>query len=221
MDVKKYEKNILNSIVLMGPSGVGKSLISVTLAHKANIPVLDIDDLIFFIEADLRGTLSPNSNEQKLFIKSQIKELKKLERERPLTEKESIKEEQLVHEFVDLYNYYYNLLGGFEQFYRYFYDYHKSVQKCITIHDEVYYLNKFTLQLLNKIFESTDTPFVISPPANFGWHSKNPIHYNLQLLQNKIGKFLNSTQNVLLQPGKDYYLHAYQLTVTQLIINYS
>ena len=48
----------------MGPCGVGKSLISETLAKRTGIPKLDIDDLMFMIELDLGGTLSPNKVHQ-------------------------------------------------------------------------------------------------------------------------------------------------------------
>ena len=105
-----------------------------------------------------------------------------------------------------MYNYYHDLLGGFEQFHKDYFDFRQS--KCVTKHDQVYSMNKLSYQLLNKIYENTDTPFIISPPASFGWETKNPLHFNLKFLQDKIGDFLDSTQTVLLEPGQDYSLRS-------------
>lgn len=203
---KNQQQNISNSILLMGPSGVGKSLIAGALSQKTNLPLLDIDDLINFIESDLMGGLIKDEEIQKDFINFQIEDLKKVEREIPLTPEESKKEESLVYELVDLYNYYHDLLGGYEQFYQDYFDFRQS--KCITKHDQVYSMNKLTYQILNKVYESTNTPFVISPPASFGWETKNPLHFNLKFLQDKVGNFLDSTQTILLEPGQDYHLRS-------------
>lgn len=201
---KNKQENISNSIVLIGPSGVGKSLIATTLSQKTNMPLLDIDDLICFIQMDMFGSLSPNAKHQRQYIKEQIKDLKSLERETPLSPEETKREEQLVYEFVDLYNYYHKLVGGFDQFYSDYYDYTNS--KAYTKHEQIYSTNKFAYQIINKVFNTTNTPLVISPPACFGWNSNNPFHHNLQFLQTKIGTFLESTQTVLLSPGEDFHL---------------
>ena len=79
------------------------------------------DDLLFFIEADLRDELTPDKKQQESFIQKQIVELSKLERETPLTESELKREKLLVQEFVDLYNYYHQMFGGFKQFYNILY----------------------------------------------------------------------------------------------------
>ena len=77
MKNKNQQKNIKNSIVLIGPSGVGKSLIADSLSQKTNLPILDIDDLINFIESDLMGGLLRDEEIQKDFIDFQIEDLKK------------------------------------------------------------------------------------------------------------------------------------------------
>lgn len=196
-------RNIQESIVLIGPCGVGKSLIATQLSQKTKKPILDIDDLLFFIQADFVGDLSQDKHNQQEFVEKRIKELGEIERV-PLSEDEVKREKELVYEFVDLYNYYYKLLGGFEQFYSIFYDYYKSNQKFTTQIGEINKLNNVTMNLLKKIFNSTDSSFVISPPASFGWTSKNPINFNSRIIQEGMGGFLDSAQTVLLRPGLDY-----------------
>jgi hypothetical protein len=169
-----------------------------------NKPYIDIDDLLFFIEAEIRGKLSPDSKKQEEFFLDQIMELSKIQREEPLKSRELRRQKHLVQEFIDLYNYYHNLLGGFEQFYPIFYDYYKSTQNPTTGFGSIYKLNDTTLRLLDKIFESNDNSFIISPPASFGWNVKNPLHIKTYLLQNKVGEFLDSTNTVFLTPGQDY-----------------
>lgn len=199
-------KNIANSIILIGPCGVGKSLIASQLSEKTNISLLDIDDLMFFIEADMTEELSNDKDKQKIYIEEEIKKLSKLNRNNPLSKAELEKEKELVYEFVDTYNYYYNLLGGFEQFYHIIYEYYKSIHVFSTMNSRISKINNATLKLIDKIFESTNKNFIISPPASFGWNSKNILNVNTQILQKKICEFLESTQTVLLQPGYDYKL---------------
>jgi len=201
------QANIKNSIVLMGPCGVGKSLISETLAKRTGMPKLDIDDLMFMIELDLGGTLSPNKVHQERFIKEQLNELKTIKRDTPLTEEELKQEEVLVRNFVKLYDYYYELLGGFSKFHADYYNYYKSTQGYTTDLHEVYLHNKLAMELIDTIYNSTDTPFIISPPASLGWTNNSILHPSLQTLQKeKINPFLQSTQTVLLEPGEDYYI---------------
>ncbi len=210
-------KNVSNSIVLIGPSGVGKSLIASRLSKKTNIPYVDIDDLLFFIEVDLRNELTPDKSQQESFIQKQIAELSKLERETPLTESELKREKILVQEFVDLYNYYHQMFGGFKQFYNIFYEYYKSTQNPTTGFADIYKLNRATFKLINKVFESSNHNLIISPPGCFGWNVKTPLHIKSYMLQNKIGEFLDNTNTILLQPGQDYTLRT---PTDKLSVNY-
>ena len=183
------QKNIKNSIVLIGPCGVGKSIISETLAKKKKIPKLDIDDLMFMIEIDMRKILSPDKKHQEKFIHDQLEELREIKRDPALTEEELKHEELLVHDFVDLYNYYYNLLGGFEKFHTDFYNYFKATQQYTTNLNEVYWHNKLAMELINTIYSTTDTPFIISPPASFGWNYDKFLHPSLSNLQKTVTDF--------------------------------
>jgi len=192
------------SIVVLGPCGVGKSLIASALSEKTKLPMIDTDDLLFFIEAEYRGLISQSPKMQQYFIETQIDELKSIKRDIPLTEDETKKEISLVYEIVDLYRFYNSLLGGLKQFYKDFYDYHNSIDKCKSYYDEVYYLNKIYFNFLNKIFSTSDQQFIISPPASFGWNSINFFHPKIQLLQKQIGNFLNKHNTVFLQLGQDY-----------------
>ena len=127
------QKNIKNSIVLIGPCGVGKSLIAETLAKKKKIPKLDIDDLMFMIEIDMRKILSPDKKHQEKFIHDQLEELREIKRDPALTEEELKHEELLVHDFVDLYNYF------------------KATQQYTTDLNEVYWHNKLAMELINMV----------------------------------------------------------------------
>ena len=194
----------------MGPCFVGKSLIAKHLADKTKMPMLDIDDLLFFIEADYYKGLTHNPYEQKMFEERQLKDLAVVDRE-PLDEKEKTREKELVHEFVGLYNYYYELFGGLKEFYPIFYDYHLySKQKITSISGNINNLNNTTLRLINKIFELTDTSFVISPPASFGWNTNNPLNIKSKIVQKNVGQWLDRTKNVLLLPGQDYTLRTFE-----------
>ena len=64
---------------------------------------------MFMIEIDMRKILSPDKKHQEKFIHDQLEELREIKRDPALTEEELKHEELLVHDFVDLYNYYYNL----------------------------------------------------------------------------------------------------------------
>ena len=207
MTIDKVNKNISDSIVLLGPSGVGKSLVASTLSKKVDTPLLDIDDIIAFIDSELSDTLSMDQDKQKSFIEAEISDLKKLKRDTPLTDEEDKIENSLVYELVDLYNYYHQLLGGFEKFYKPYYDYYKATQKHMSMFDEVYHLNKLTMDILERIYATTDRPYIISPPGSFGWSTNNPLRYRMRLLQDtKIEPFLKLSKSVLLEPGVDYSL---------------
>lgn len=198
-------ENQKKSIILIGPCGVGKSLIANELSQRTNLPILDIDDIIAFIQADASETLTISEQVQKEFITSHINELKKLDRQ-PLSEEETIIENKMVYDLVDLYNTYHKNLGGFEQFYQEYYNYVRVLNDNMSAQEEIYHLNKLTLAILKKIFNQTSTPFIISPPASFGFQSVENTNLNNKFLEYEINKFLKNTQTILLQPGNDYSL---------------
>lgn len=212
--------NQKNSIVLIGPCGVGKSLIASELSQKTNLPILDIDDIITFIQATASETLTISEQVQKEFITSHINELQKLDR-KPLSEEETIIERQMVYDLVDLYNTYHKNLGDFEQFYQEYYNYIKVLNDNMSVQEEIYHLNKLTLAMLKKIFSNTDTPYIIAPPASFGFQSVEKTNLNNKLLEYEINKFLQNTQTILLQPGNDYSLRnpASETSVSEILIN--
>lgn len=204
--MKDIKQNIFNSIVLIGPCGVGKSLIASHLSEKTNIPFIDIDDLMFMIELDMEKILSPNPKTQKKFFQDRLKESKQLQREVPLTDYELKKEKEMIVEFINLYNYYHNLLGGLKQFHGIYREYYKSTNNIPIGFEDIYKFNRVTYKLLDKIYKSTNTNFIISPPGGFGWVEENIQKKETCLLQDKVNKFLNATHTILLCPGQDYIL---------------
>ena len=54
------KEDIRNSIALIGPSGVGKSLISSELKKRTSMPILCVDDLLVMIDYEKTGYLNPS-----------------------------------------------------------------------------------------------------------------------------------------------------------------
>lgn len=197
----EQKANLNQSIVLMGPCGVGKSLLGKTLAEKVNLPLLDIDVLINLVDLDLMGALSPDPEKQNEFT---VISLMKISQATDTPDETDLKRE-LVAELVQQYNDYRQLLGDFKKFHRIIYDYCRPFKyQHLTKPDRIYDLNLATNRLLKKIFTTTDTPFVIAAPGTLGWHDTTSTNPDVEHLQKEIGKLLHLTRNVLLQPGQDF-----------------
>lgn len=215
---EQQKANINQSIVLMGPCGVGKSLLSKTLAQKLNYPRIDIDDIIMFASMDANGTLSADPQVQQAFVRQQVDDLLYFHKNTVNREQQT----QLVQESVDEYNYYDLLLDGFTRFRQDINDFYRLGCQYPSKAGNIYALNRVTYQILTKILATTDTPLVISLPGTFGWEIPETSSTALQHLQEKMRKLLRLTRNVLLQPGEDYALRCPtgQTNVNTLLVRY-
>lgn len=193
--------NLTRSIVLIGPFGVGKSLLADTLATKAHLPVVDIDELITMLELDVRQALTPDPAQQKAFIARTLESGKLI----PKNPAEFAKQAALVQEFVARYNDYQRRFGDFQKFHDALNQYQDAFyQGYLDDRARLYQRNKITYQILEQIFTTAETPFIISAPGPFGWH-ETPAGESLEkTLQDKISNLLGLTRNVLLVPGQDY-----------------
>lgn len=201
---KNIKNNLEHSIVLMGPCGVGKSLIGSNLSKRLNTPLLDFNDLLACIVLDIKGKLSPDVKTQKKYYKKEFSIIKSLENTSNFSNEELQQIKKLALKHIKDYNYYYNLLGSFEQFHDDFLQYYVSDYKKQRGVEHIKNLNELTLKILKKIYQKTDTPLIISAPASLGWNSANPTLVNMKILQTRVSNFLKHTNNVLLQTGIDY-----------------
>lgn len=212
-------ENLSKSITLLGPSCVGKSLFAKELSNRLNYPVINIDELLDFIELEKGGHLDNTPPKQHQYINRCLKDISQdAELKDTLTdERYAETEKHLVYKFVDLYNYYHNLLGGFKPFYdimnKYDY-YYKNIHDPVEI---ICVLNHLTNEMLSKIFEVINQPIILDSPAPFGWKTNNQLDFFSKLrlkrsslnidthsVDNIMNDTLSKTQTVLLVPGLDY-----------------
>ena len=215
------EEDLKKSITLIGPSCVGKSLLSNTLANKLNMNYVSIDDLLEMIEREKEGDLSPDPIKQKLFIKNALEDLCARDpavnnaMENPKYKRMQIK---LIKNVVDVYNHYVNLFGSLKPFYKILEDYQQRMLCAGCPVQRLANLNMVTVEMLAVIMRVVDQPLIFDMPAPFGWFPNDEDSaYNLENgelffshqkkveVSHKImSQFLEFTQTVLLCPGKDY-----------------
>jgi len=211
------QEDLKKSIMLMGPICVGKSLISKELGKRLNMPVLSIDYLLSFIDMEQRGILSPSPEDQEHYIKSCLQSIKE-DKEALSDEKYRETEIKLVHDFIDLYNYYRHLVGPFKEFYEINTQYHNSSWHVHTLNESIYCLKDCSYKVLQKALSKIDRPIIIDPPAPFGWEASkisffeqfrmNAFDSNIAPfgLDKKIERLTKTTTSILLEPGLDYPL---------------
>lgn len=211
--------NLAKSITLIGPSCVGKSLVSKELSKRLNIPVINIDDLIDVIELELNGYLTPSPEQQKQYIASCLQDILNDDQlqETLLDDRYIETEKRLVKELVDMYNFYHNLLGDFGPFYNIISNHDQCLPYFENSSECIYSLNHLTNQMLEIIFKKINTPIIIDPPASYGWQASktiterssirlkySPLKLNISKTQNIMNSILHYSQTVLLLPGFDY-----------------
>jgi len=69
------EENLRKSISLIGPSGVGKSLLASELSSRLGMPNICIDDLMQLVDLEMRGVINTNKFDQEQYKKDVIKDI--------------------------------------------------------------------------------------------------------------------------------------------------
>lgn len=214
------KENLEKCIVLIGPSCVGKSLISFELSQKTKMPKVCLDDLMVMVEYEKDGEIGPDISAQKEFSKKLLKKVLAdvhLQRNFALPKFEK-KTFELIKEIVDLYNQYLTLFGSLEPFYEILEKYQMCMVYSACPIERLTNLNIMSVDVLEKVFELVDEPIIIDSPAPFGWKSEDQEHkLDLEmgdLKQNtsvdfdeinlKMFNILTTAKTVLLCPGEDY-----------------
>lgn len=213
--------NLANSIVLLGPSSVGKSLLAENLSNRLNLKLLCLDDLFDVVRLEMNGYLDATPHKQQSYIENCLNELMLDEQfadcfDEPIYVEQ---EKQLVTRVVDLYNYYHKMLGDFTQFYNDIYFYDNQVCYCSNAVESIACLNNLVINSLAKVFMSVNQPMIIDPPPSLGWLASNhltqsshsklmraPFRFDACQTDESINWLIAKSQSVLLEPGKDYEL---------------
>ncbi len=205
------------SIVLIGPSSVGKSLISTELSKKLSIPRVSIDNLFNFVVSEIENEIFPNEEGIKKYKTAIMNDLKERNQKGAETNTNTLElEEKLVDEFLDEYREYVKMFGGLE-------DFRPAVRRVgsgLSSADEVEYnvmLAKLSYDIIKEILKKTKEPIIIDAPMSFGWEVPKfgltlesriwlARMYDIEVekFNNDMRKMLKSLNPVFLMPGEDY-----------------
>ena len=207
------ETNLSKSYMIIGPSGVGKSLISQTLSKKTGYPVFSIDDIIEFTKDNYNASSFPFLiNEKKL-----LKYYKKLSKEYgPTYDKNSEldkKQDEMLKELSNLFFYYKNSLGGFKELKQKYLENKKldsELQDAFSNLISLYIFQSLSVNVYKVIASKIDEPVIFDMPCNFAWflpHDKVFEDYEIDYkqLNKEMTEILNSVGAVVLvEPGQDF-----------------
>ena len=214
------KESLRKSIILIGPSCVGKSLIASEMEQKVQMNHVSLDDLLIMVEYEMEGDISPDIEKQKEFAKRillQIMQDSKQKKNMAISKFEK-KTFELIKDFFDLYNYYVELFGDLKVFYDIIEKHHLRLSYASSPVQKLANINIVAVQLTNKIFEIIDSPILIDAPAPFGWIPTNEelieeLEYgdlkrekkiNFNKINREMSKILSSLNTILLVPGEDY-----------------
>ena len=215
---KMEQQNLEKSIILLGPSCVGKTLISEQLAKTLGYPVISVDDLILLVGEEMDGCIGPSRKQQKWFLDDLRRQMliSPEFKEMLINPKYVNTQEKLIQQLVDFYNFYRNILGDLKPFYSIIEQNRQSLSSTNTSDYMIASLNNVTNQILQLVFEKVDQPLIIDPPGSYGWQflkhlesdTKVKLGLNLKLRPTQTQKYMNdiisSVKSVTLLPGQDY-----------------
>ncbi len=213
-----------NSIILVGPSCVGKSLISEELAMRTGMPLLSVDDIIYFL-AEMKNNGLKNTP-------AAIEKYKKLQRRfafnyqeikisRNDTEKVALLEES-IDKIIEKFQAYDEFLelDRYKQLYEGYCNMMLDLNNHgISSHFLVVLSQGFTSSILYDIISNLDVPAIIDVSASDGWFSADykPSKHDADVLRwvaydthfeamNNLHDeiFRKFGQKVFLHPGVDY-----------------
>ena len=209
------KENLEKTIVLLGPSCVGKSLLSGQLAKKLDLPVVCVDDVFAMAEYDADGFLSNNKKVQSAFVKRCVSELQASTMSWTLNDpKHSKVLVKQIKNIIETYKRYHDLLGDYEKVKQFLPD-HQKINNMGVVESICYY-NYLTLKVLKMILKKLDEPVILDVPGFFGWEL--PIeaispkvlarfkenYMDIETMQEDISSILSLPTTILLEPGQDY-----------------
>ena len=214
-----------NSIILIGPSCVGKTLISEELSMRTQMPVFSVDDILFFLAEmrnnDLKNTPIGRSRYKRLqqHFAYSYKPIKITRRDKEKTEFLNQSIDKLIEKY-QAYDEYFDL-KQYKRFYESYWELGSALLNA-DISDEfmVFLSQAYTTSLIQEIIDGLDTPAIIDVSAPDGWSTKNykpsdkdqailhRLGYNFDIQEaldthHKI--FSTFGQKVFLHPGQDYH----------------
>ena len=205
--------DLQNSMMIIGPACVGKSLISTALSKQTGIKKISVDDIKNVVQLEMSGRLSPDEDSQEEYIESTIYEIREelgISEFRAEDEEYARTEKMLVREIVDAYNYYRELFGGLEQFYSVIEDYFDKLNFSCEPEMTNLLVNKMTTEVLKIAFKSLEEPVIVDAPAPYGFQGNANRFWRMSdnVLQSEtnaeMSKVLQSLTVILLSPGEDY-----------------
>ena len=210
------KENLQKSIVLLGPSCVGKSLLSGQLAEELNLPVICVDDVFAMAEYDFDGLLSKDEKTQKQFAKTCYKELQESTMAWTLHDKRHSEViEKQISNIITTYNRYHDILGGYEEVKKYLPDYGSIASMGLL--ETICYYNYLSLKVAKMLLKKIDTPVILDVPGLLGWEMPldlippkvvnkfKDVYMDIQQMNQDVSSIFSLTQTVLLEPGRDYY----------------
>lgn len=205
--------NLKKSYMLIGPSGIGKSLIAENLSKKTGLPIFSIDEIIEFAKDRYRsGFPKFFVNKKKLF-----KHYKELALEYgPEYEKDSKfdqKQNEMLKELTDLFFYYEKELNNFravKNAYLKMCNLDRKYEFEPSPLISLYIFQKLSIDVYKIILNKINKPVIFDMPCNFGWFlpsdevfNENYIDY--QKINNEMSKILDSVgSSILIEPGQDF-----------------
>lgn len=219
-------KNIYeNSIILIGPSCVGKTLISEELSSRTQMPVFSVDDILFFL-AEMRNNGLKNTPMGRARYKKlqqhfaySFKPIKitRHDKEKTTYLNESI--DNLIKKY-QAYDEYFDLRRYKKMYENYWETCSTLAETDISNEFAVYISQAFTTSIMLDIISNLECPAIIDVSAPDGWFSLDyvPNEKDAQILK-RLGYdfdfeetlavhheiFTRFGQKVFLQPGLDYH----------------
>lgn len=206
------------SIILIGPSSVGKSLLAPELANKLGYKYFNIDDFMCIVNCERGGSLGPTKREQNNFINYQLAEMLNYGNPSLLIPSYYDETKQLIKEFIELYKYYLDMFGSLKPFYQIL-EQHEIMQDNLNnIIDGINSLSITSSEILKMALPMISEPLVIDAPAPVGWNTDNvkinrriynalrcyDMYLDMPETRKTLNTVLDNTTTVFLYPGRDY-----------------
>lgn len=207
------KENLKKSYMLIGPAGVGKSLIAENLSKKTGLPVFSIDEIIEFAKDRYRsGFPKFFLNKNKLFKHYKDFALDYGPEYEPGSEFDK-KQNEMLNELAELFFYYEKELKSFravKNAYLKMYKLDKQFEFEPSPLISSYIFQKLTIDVYKIILNKINKPVIFDMPCNFAWFlPKDEVfeenYIDHQALNHEMEKILNNVgSSILIELGQDF-----------------